>query len=69
MCIVYNVFNFQSLAAIFVLRRHRATRIMEASGAAECPALGLILQALLVQVSPTGHERSDRVSTDGQPAP
>lgn len=69
MCIVYNIFNFKSLAAVFILRWHRAARIVEASGAAECPALDLILQARLVQVSPTSHERSDPVGTDSQPAP
>lgn len=69
MCIVYNIFNFKSLAAIFLLRWHTTTWITEVRSPAEWPTLDLILQALLMQVSPPSHKRSDPVSKDRQPGP
>lgn len=69
MCIVYNIFNFKSLAAIFLLRWHTTTWITAVRSPAEWPTLDLILQALLMQVSPPSHKRSDPVSKDRQPGP
>lgn len=59
MCIVYNIFNFKSLAAIFILRWYTATGIMEVCSAAEWPTMDLVLQALLVQARPSSRRRSD----------
>lgn len=69
MCIVYNIFNFKSLAAVFIFRWHTATWITEVRSAAEWPTLDLVLQASLVQACPSSHRRSDPLSQDRRPGP
>lgn len=69
MCIVYKIFNFKRLAAVFISQWHTATWLMEVDSDAKWPTLDLVSQALLLWVSPSSHKRSDLVNMDRQTGP